>query len=315
MGAPPRPDVPEWCESVTPECPVEGTIYGYTPSLGANAFFAGFFGLALIFQLYFGIRHKTWTYMITVSLGCLAECIGYIGRIMMSNNPYDDIGFNIQIVLLIFAPAFLAAGIYLTLKHVVIQFGDGWSRLRPNWYTYVFIACDIASLVMQSAGGAMAATADPGESIGDIGTDVMIAGIIFQVVVLAIFGFLVTEYSVRTYKRRDRLSHNALALWDNRRFKFFCGAVVVAYVTIFVRCIYRIPELLGGWGGELMRVEIDFIILEGVMIVLTVLAQTIFHPGLCFPALANTMGKKHQQSKLTSMSDTEVEMLGRGETA
>ena len=127
---------------------------------------------------------------------------------------------------------------------------------------------------------------------------------------LVIFGLLVVEYSVRTYKRRDRLSHDALALWDNRRFKFFCGAVVVAYVTIFVRCVYRIPELLGGWGGELMRVEIDFIILEGVMIVLTVIAQTVFHPGFCFPALANTMGKKYKHSKVASLSDTEMEILG-----
>jgi hypothetical protein len=99
-GTPPRPlYIPEWCSSVTPECPVEGTIYGYTPNLIANAFFAGFFGLALLIQLYFGIRYKTWTYMIAVGLGCLAECIGYIGRVMLNSNPYDDAGFNIQIVL------------------------------------------------------------------------------------------------------------------------------------------------------------------------------------------------------------------------
>jgi hypothetical protein len=35
---------------------------------------------------------------------------------------------------------------------------------------------------MQSAGGAMAAMADPGEKIGDVGTNLMIAGIIWQVV-------------------------------------------------------------------------------------------------------------------------------------
>jgi hypothetical protein len=99
-GTPPRPSyIPEWCSSVTPECPVEGTIYGYTPNLIANAFFAGFFGLALMIQLYFGIRYKTWTYMIAVGLGCLAECIGYIGRVMLNSNPYNDAGFNIQIVL------------------------------------------------------------------------------------------------------------------------------------------------------------------------------------------------------------------------
>lgn len=132
---------------------------------------------------------------------------------------------------------------------------------------------------------------------------------------LAIFGLLVLEYSLRTYKRRDRLSHDAVALWNQLSFKLFCGAVIVAYFTILIRCIYRIPELLGGWGGALMRVEIEFILLEGVMIVLTVAAQTAFHPGYCFPALANTMGKKAKHSKIECMSETEMEMLGRGETA
>ena len=164
------------------ECPVAGTIYGYEPNLGANIFFAAFFGFALLVQLYLGIRYKTWTYMIAVAAGCAAECIGYIGRIMLHSNPYSGDGFDIQIVCLIFAPAFLAAGIYLTLKHIVIQFGEQWSRLRPAWYTYIFIACDITSLLMQSAGGAIAATADAGSSEGQTGTNLMIAGIIWQVV-------------------------------------------------------------------------------------------------------------------------------------
>jgi hypothetical protein len=182
MGAAPRPDVPPGCDAVSDLCPVEGTIYGYRPDLAANAFFAAFFGIAMIIQLIFGIKYRTWTYMTAIGLGCLAECVGYIGRVIMNDNPWSDIGFNIQIVLLIFAPSFLAAGIYLTLKHIVIQFGSEWSRLRPAWYTYIFIGCDITSLAMQSAGGALAATADPGDSLQDVGTNLMIAGIIFQVV-------------------------------------------------------------------------------------------------------------------------------------
>lgn len=183
MGAGEQVDVPEWCVEVGPQCPVEGTIYGYFPSLGANAFFAGFFGLCCILQIIFGIKFKTWTYMIAIALGCAGELVGYIGRLMMNNNPYDSLGFQLQVVLLIFSPAFLAAGIYLTLKHVVIQFGEEWSRLRPAWYTYIFIACDISSLVLQSAGGAMAATAEDGDQDTlDLGTNIMIAGIIWQVV-------------------------------------------------------------------------------------------------------------------------------------
>jgi len=89
----------ELCIDISPECPVEDTIYGYIPNLAANTFFAGFFGIALIAQLYFGIRHKTWTYMTGVGLGCLAECLGYIGRIMLNRNPWDNTGFIIQIVM------------------------------------------------------------------------------------------------------------------------------------------------------------------------------------------------------------------------
>jgi hypothetical protein len=71
--------------------------------------------------------------------------------------------------------------------------------------------------------------------------------------------------------------------------------------------VYRIPELLGGWGGELMREELEFIILEGVMIAITVLAQTVFHPGLCFPVLGNTFGKRKNDK--ANVSETRVEML------
>ncbi|KAJ4292004.1 hypothetical protein N0V90_009903 [Kalmusia sp. IMI 367209] len=310
----PKVDVPEWCESVGPQCPVEGTVYGYYPSMGWNAFFAAAFGLAFVLQLGFGIRYKTWTYMIGVSLGCLGETLGYIGRIQLNDNPYSNGGFTLQIVMLIFSPAFLAAGIYLTLKYAVISFGQEWSRLRPAWYTYIFIACDITSLVLQSAGGALAATADDGDQKTlDAGTDIMIVGIIFQVVVLIIFAGFVLEYSLRTYRRRDQLSESSLQLWASTKFRLFCGAVIVAYFGILIRCIYRIPELFGGWANDLMRNEVDFIVLEGIMILITVIAQTVFHPGIFFPALAGTIGggKKKKGDKGSSVSESELEMNAR----
>lgn len=65
------------------ECTIQGTLYGYYPSLGANAFFAAFFALCFIYQLVQGIRYKTWTYMIALCLGCFGEAVGYGGRIMM----------------------------------------------------------------------------------------------------------------------------------------------------------------------------------------------------------------------------------------
>lgn len=300
------PPAPDTCVAVGPDCPVEGTLYGYYPSLPANAFFAAFFGLCFVLNLGFGIKWKTWTYMIALCLGCGAECAGYIGRIMMHNNPFDDIGFQIQICLLIISPAFISAGIYLTLKHFTITFGESWSRLKPAWYTYIFITGDIISLVLQGAGGGIAATADSGSSMQDVGTNLMIAGVIFQVVILFVFGTLLTEYTLRTYRRRDQLSENALKMIADRKFRLFVAGILIAFLGIFTRCVYRIPELTGGWRSELMRNEPEFIALEGVMITIAVFTLTVFHPGYCFPALGNTFAKKGKNADVSESSSIEM---------
>ncbi|CBX99012.1 hypothetical protein LEMA_P082510.1 [Plenodomus lingam JN3] len=223
---------------------------------------------------------------------------------MLYNNPFDGIGFQMQICCLIISPAFVSAGIYLTLKHAVITCGESWSRLKPAWYTYIFIAGDVVSLLLQGAGGGIAATADSGSELQDI------AGVVFQVVILAFFGFFCTEYAIRTYRRRTQVTSEASALLHNTLFRCFVFAITVAYLSIFIRCVYRIPELTGGWRSELMRNETDFIILEGVMIVMAVLVLTVFHPGFCFPALGNTIGKSSDAHRVKSIDESsEVEMM------
>jgi hypothetical protein len=45
-------------------------------------------------------------------------------------------------LLLIVLPSLLAAGLYLTLKHLMLHYGPEYSRLWPVQYTWLFIACD-----------------------------------------------------------------------------------------------------------------------------------------------------------------------------
>jgi hypothetical protein len=233
--------------------------------------------------------------------------VGYGGRLMLNNDPFDHNGFIVQICCLVISPAFVSAGIYLTLKHIVINFGQQWSRFPPVWYTRIFITGDLFSLILQGAGGGLASTATGGSSLQDVGTNLMIAGVIVQVVILAVFGYFLTEYTVRTYRRREQLSVESMKLFHATSFRCFVVAIVVAYFGIFIRCIYRIPELTGGWGSELMRNEPEFIVLEGVMIVISVLVLTVFHPGYCFPALGNTIGNNKVSRK--SLAESDVEMM------
>ncbi|PGH09679.1 hypothetical protein AJ80_07630 [Polytolypa hystricis UAMH7299] len=304
------------CTEISPKCPAQAHFYGYAPDLGTNLFFTIFFGLATIIHVVAGIRFRTWSFMVFLILGCLNETIGYAGRVIMHYNVWSEAGFQIQISCLITGPAYFAAGVYLTLKHMVHNIDQRYSRLRATWYPWIFISCDLIALGVQGAGGGMAAAAEDGDGedpLIKIGTNIMIAGVIFQVVVLVFFSYFLIEYFVRVFRHRDELSPSTLATLDSPRFRWFLGGIVLAFLGIFIRCAYRIPELVSGWGSDLMRNELDFIILEGVMICLSTLALTVFHPGWFFPAMTDDsffglIRKNRRKNKEKENSD-EVQLV------
>jgi hypothetical protein len=65
------------------------------------------------------------------------------------------------------------------------------------------------------------------------------------------------------------------------RSQFFTG-LLIATLTIFTRCVFRVAELQQGFNGELFNDEIAFMVLEGPMIIIASICLTIFHPGLAF---------------------------------
>ncbi|EGP86973.1 unnamed protein product [Zymoseptoria tritici ST99CH_1A5] len=276
------------CTEVGPYCPVEDTIYGYYPSLPLNAFFTAIFAAFAIFHIIAGVLTKTWFLAWVLTVGSIAEAIGYGGRIMLHENPYGNTAFSIQVSTLIFAPSFVAAAVYITLKDIVNTFGSETSVLKPAYYTWIFISCDIVCLVLQSVGGGMAGGAGFNRQRRQTGTDMMIAGVVLQVVVLLVFAALVWLYAVRTRKNWANVAQPAKALLQERKFRSFLIAVAVAYSAIFLRCLYRIPELVGGWANPIMQHESSFAVLEGGMIVIAVLAFTVCHPGFCFPQTAKS---------------------------
>ena len=161
------------------------------------------------------------------------------------------------------AKAFFAAAIYLTLKHVVLTIGSQYSRLPAKYYTWIFILCDLFSLILQGAGGGLAATADS-DSSASTGNNLMMAGIVFQVFTLLIFAILSGEYFYRALSRRNEWSQSVVNLVSSMRFKLFVGSISTAFTVIFIRCVYRIAEMAGGWRNDIMQNEAEFIVLDGV---------------------------------------------------
>lgn len=251
--------------------------------------------------------------MLAVGIGIFGEMVGYIGRLIMHQNPWSNAGFETQICCLVLAPSFLAAGIYLTLKHMVLYCGPEYSRLKAKWYPWIFIGSDLGSIIVQAIGGGVAASAknSTNPALLTAGDALIIAGIALQAVTMSVCGAVVVDFVLRRRKARTAelkteagaetegtldvnldaptLANDALTR-SPLRFKIFCWAIGFSFFTILIRCVYRIPEMAGGWGNPRMRDEPVFLGLDGAMVAMASIAFTVAHPGLMFPPMRK--GKK-----------------------
>lgn len=69
-------------------CPIDSSFYDYRPSLALNSLLLALFGLSLVLNVIQGLTFKTWGFLVAMFFGCVAEIIGYGGRVWSSNDPW-----------------------------------------------------------------------------------------------------------------------------------------------------------------------------------------------------------------------------------
>ncbi|KKK14893.1 hypothetical protein AOCH_006824, partial [Aspergillus ochraceoroseus] len=200
--------------------------------------------------------------------------------------PYDLNAFLMQIATLIIAttrpthahththtaPTFFTAGTYVILGQFIQFIGPESSFLTPNLYLWVFCTCDIISLVVQAIGGGMAATALSANSDTTPGTDIMVAGVVFQMAAITVFLACAVDFMHRVMRRR-------LAYLITREMRVLLAATAFSITCVYVRSIYRTIELVQGWTGYLITHERYFIALDGAMMAAAVGVFNLIHPG------------------------------------
>lgn len=267
-------------------CPKDYATIQYVPNLAGNAFYLAWFAVLALMQVGLGIHYHTWTYMTAMLGGSVLEMLGYIARVAMHNNIFNFNWFLMYLICLTIAPCFFTAAIYLNFSRIVLLHGQTLAHFKPRTYTYVFIACDVVALVLQAAGGALADTAAEGGS-GQMGIDIMIAGLASQVTSLFAFAILCADFAWRVQKNSERSftrSHEALRNMGSsvgRLEVLICG-LAISTLAIFIRSCFRVAELHGGFGGRLANQEVTFMLLEGAMVAIAALALTVAHPGFVF---------------------------------
>ncbi|KAJ5778801.1 sphingoid long-chain base transporter RSB1 [Penicillium odoratum] len=288
-------------------CPITEAYVYYVPSLAGNAFYLALFAIFLVIQLGLGIRYKTWGFLAGLFGGLVLEIIGYLGRVQLHNNPFVFSSYLEYLICLTIGPAFFSASIYICLGRIVVVYGEQISLLRPRTYTMVFVSCDLVSLILQAAGGAITSIADADQQdLAQIGVHIMIAGLASQVASLVFFMVLCLQYAWSVHKNSDSLNKaaNMIELRNSFRWKAFLTGLFLATITIFIRSVFRVAELNGGFHSSLANNEILFMILEGAMIVIAILCLTVLHPGVCFDGQWNQTKWKFRRS-----IDSEMDLI------
>lgn len=267
-------------------------LYGFVPDLAANAVCTALFGTVWFIHTVLFLWYREFWFGICMFIGCGLETAGYIGRTISASNPTIMDDFLVQIICLTLAPAFTSAAIYSILGKLVAVYGRESSRLSPLGFTYLFCTCDLISIVIQAAGGGMAATAVTDGTDTSSGTHVMVAGIAFQVVSMTLFIALCIEFGIRIHRMGvlngtiDVNSCGPSEYVDIRsrknmvRLQLIMGSIAVIF--IYIRCIYRVVELAEGWDGYLISHEVYLFTLDGLMILISCIALIIGHPGYVF---------------------------------
>lgn len=280
---------------------------GPLPKLGFNSAMAGIFFAFLLYHTWACVYTKQWWFGGSFMCACILEVLGYIGRALSHQHGGDQSDYYVlQMVCLTIAPVFSMAGIYFQLAKLIEIYGHQFALLpNPLMYSYIFVACDIVSLAIQAAGGAMDASTINDSTASETGSHIFVAGLAVQTASMSAFLYLFFDFLFKIFVK-TRAEYLGVSVWkwgalwkvkqseidhlyrpkyamirDGKRwtFRYFILAITAATVFIYIRCIYRLCELAEGWTGYLISHEWFFIALDALMVSFATLILSIWHPG------------------------------------
>jgi len=282
------------------------SLYGYVPTLYVCALFVALFGLSTLIHLGQVFRYRLWWLLPTVVLAGLLEVLGWTGRLWSSKNPELLAPFLMEIVATLIAPTPLAAANFVILGKIIGQLGSRYSRLSPRWYTIVFCTCDILSLVIQSIGGAAASTAFNNGKSPTAGGNIMLGGIVLQMVAITIYVLFAGEFFLRYFNDKpvrgkwtstEAKRHSALM---DKHMRIMIYGLIFNTTCLFIRAVYRTIELADGWGGRILATQVYFNVLDGGMITLAIATLNFAHPGRLLHMSPNDVTSDYPLEKRTT---------------
>ncbi|KAJ4859382.1 RTA1 like protein domain-containing protein [Trichoderma breve] len=251
--------------------------YRYHPSVGAAALFCVLFFLSGVFHFIQMWKTRSW-YLTPLVIGCFFEFIGFVGR---AASGVQDVGcwtlgpYLIQSMFILLAPALFAASIYMILGRIILLVdGQEHSIIRPQWLTKIFVTGDIVCFLMLAGGSGILATAKNNQSMSHTGNNVIIGGLVLQLIWFAIF---VVVAGVFHYRMRS--IPTARSQQPEVRWQVYLQTLYVSAILIIIRNLFRVIEYVEGNDGYLLSREAFIYIFDALPMLIVVFWLHWRHPG------------------------------------
>ncbi|KAH9977067.1 RTA1 like protein-domain-containing protein [Lactifluus volemus] len=256
--------------------------YGYVPTEWVAITFILLFGISTFVHTIQALRSRLWWLIPSVIFCGFLEVIGWSSRLWSSQNPSIFRPFVIQAITLVIAPTSLVAANFILLGRIMRRLGPQYSRLTPRRYTIIFVCCDINALLIQGMGGSLAAGSNTSKSKAQLGSNIALGGVIFQLASIAAYCAFAAEFLFR-YARERPIRHipgESYRGTVDANLKRMLYAMFITTVFIIIRTIYRTAEFVSGWNGKIYSTQWLFIVFDATMIAQAMWTLNIIHPGV-----------------------------------
>ncbi|KAF2642018.1 RTA1 like protein [Massarina eburnea CBS 473.64] len=264
----------------------EYVLWAYTPSSAGGIIGAIVFALLTGTHAFRLIKSRTW-FCIPFIIGGLFEAIGYAARAAAHSDTTSKKPYIIQSALILLAPIFFAASIYMILGRLILRTDSAThSIIRPTFVTKIFVTGDILCFFIQAGGAGMLVQAKDSSGVSR-GENIILGGLILQIL---IFGFFVVVAG--TWHRR--LSARPTAMAAEVSWLKYIRLLYAASAFITIRNACRVVEYALGRDGYLLSHEWPLYLYDFIPMMLTLaVCLTWYDPNI----------------KPSRKSDVEVAML------
>jgi hypothetical protein len=202
--------------------------------------------------------------------------IGYVGRIISINNLTSEPAFIAQSALIVLAPAFFAATVYMILGRVMAFVNAPQLSIVPHRrLTTIFVLGDVMSFLIQCSGAGLLASAGN----RDTGSLIIVGGLIIQLIFFGVFFLALIVFDARC--RRQSLTKRTVPYNGNTKLHWHTVVVAlyVASTLISIRCLFRVIEFAMGFDGYLQSHEVYFYVFDALPMAVTMIIFNIVVPG------------------------------------